>query len=139
MPMLNSGFATSALPHPAPAMARNDSTSSMDTMSSEYYAYSDASSGSTHSQTEAVQDELSNLSNFAESMERKFDAVVRSRLQSRDIFSELGTPFCDLEVEGSSVPTPDMSEMAFYYSLAELKRRLKWVSEDVSNMITNPC
>lgn len=82
--------------------------------------------------TEAVHDELSNLTSFAEGMEKKFDAVVRARLQYRD-------PVEDLEVErmlGSEggkggVPSPDCNELAFYYSLAELKRRLKWVREDV--------
>ncbi|EME44336.1 hypothetical protein DOTSEDRAFT_172491 [Dothistroma septosporum NZE10] len=139
MPMLNSGFASPPPPFQAPAMARNFSTSSTASMSSEYYAFSDSSDSSAHSQTEAVQDELSKLSNFAESMERKFDAVVRSRLQSRDSFSEFGMPLGELEIEDAGVPAPDVSELAFYYSLAELKRRLKWVSEDVSYLISNPC
>lgn len=122
----------------APMMTRNFSSATDMT---------DLSTSSTVSSTmcEAVHDELSNLTTFAESMERKFDSVVRARLQYRDVYSEFGVPMDDIEgghppVDRSvgkvgAVPSPDVNELAFYYSLAELKRRLKWVREDVGNLM----
>lgn len=97
-------------------------------------------------QVDAVHDELANLTTFAESMEKKFDAVVRQRVQYRNVYNEFGVPMDDLELQPTStpdmsqqgrsghVPSPDLSEISFYYSLAELKRRLKWVKEDVGNL-----
>lgn len=101
-------------------------------------------------------------------MERKFDAVVRARLQYRDVYSDFGVPVDEIESNTISpthhhilgdgmgsvmsaeerilgaggvaagkggVPSPDCNELAFYYCLAELKRRLKWVREDVGNLM----
>ncbi|KAF2171636.1 hypothetical protein M409DRAFT_17873 [Zasmidium cellare ATCC 36951] len=154
----------------APMMARNFSTATDLTNMSDLTLASDISSTSSaaSSMCEAVHDELSNLTTFAESMERKFDAVVRARLQYRDVYSEFGVPVDEIEGHGhhssssststsvagvggspvdrilgqggvqagkGGVPSPDVNELAFYYSLAELKRRLKWVKEDVGNLM----
>lgn len=97
-------------------------------------------------QVDALHDELANLTTFAESMEKKFDTVVRQRVQYRNVYNEFGVPVDDLELPSTSTPdmpqqggsghvsSPDLSEISFYYSLAELKRRLKWVKEDVTNL-----
>lgn len=145
----------------APMMARNFSSATDMTDLTNMTLASDMSSHTSSSVSstmcEAVHDELSNLTTFAESMERKFDSVVRARLQYRDVYSEFGVPMDEIEGHPSSmsmqspvdrilgsggvqagkggVPSPDVNELAFYYSLAELKRRLKWVKEDVGNLM----
>ncbi|CAK4033139.1 Hypothetical predicted protein [Lecanosticta acicola] len=64
-----------------------------------------------------IDEEFAGLITFADSIESKFDVFVRTRLSLH-------------EAEGSG---PDPGEMSFYYSLSELKRRLKWLREDVRN------
>lgn len=115
---------------------------------------SDSSDGS---QADAVQDELANLTDFAESMEKKFDQVVRQRMQYRDVSAEFGVPVDEFDngdghnmlklqqldsnnalTNNGTVPSPDLSELSMYYSLAELKRRLKWLREDVGNLVVQP-
>lgn len=88
----------------------------------------------------SIHSELSNLSDFAASMEKKFDAVVRTRMQFRDVYSEFGVPLEEFEIDsggdgGGGVKTPDLSELGMYYCLAELRRRLKWLGEDVGNLM----
>ncbi|KAK4499103.1 hypothetical protein PRZ48_009615 [Zasmidium cellare] len=148
---------TMGAPPTAPMMARNFSNATHLTTMSDLTLSSDTSTAS--SMHEAVHSELTNLTTFAESMERKFDAVVRARLQYRDVYSEFGVPVDEIEGASSSmpglgsspvdrilgaggvqagkggVPSPDVNELAFYYSLAELKRRLKWVREDVGSLM----
>lgn len=72
-------------------------------------------------------------------MEKKFDAVVRTRMQFRDVYSEFGVPLEEFESDssagGGGVKTPDLSELGMYYCLAELRRRLKWLGEDVENLM----
>ncbi|CAK4034722.1 Hypothetical predicted protein [Lecanosticta acicola] len=133
----------------------------------QFTSRSPSSSGSSNTNTSvdstqvgAVHDELSHLTAFAESMEKKFDAVVRQRIRYRDVYTEFGIPMDAIETPTASsaalsdetsmealqrdraaaghVPSLDLSEISFYHSLAELKRRLKWLREDVGSLVP-PC
>ncbi|KAF2158321.1 hypothetical protein M409DRAFT_61762 [Zasmidium cellare ATCC 36951] len=127
--------------------------------------YSDTSSGSggTLAECEAVHNELASLSSLAESMERKFDVIVGERLQYRDLYTEFGIPIDAIEADchthllpgtqcaspmeamlslepvqigGPGFRRPSVNEMGFYMSLAELKRRLRWMKEDLNHVVT---
>ncbi|KAK4498261.1 hypothetical protein PRZ48_010918 [Zasmidium cellare] len=92
----------------------------------------------------SIYDELQGLNIFAFSMEQKFDAVVRQQMTCRPISSsDFGLPLEELlnkPDDGSAKGRnePGQLESNYYYSLAELRRRLKWLREDVGNMITQP-
>lgn len=99
------------------------------------------------SHIESVYDELQGLNIFAFAMEQKFDAVVRQQKSCRPISStaDFGLPLEELlqkpddgSGSGKGRNEPGQLESAYYYSLAELRRRLKWLREDVGNMITQP-
>ncbi|KAF2173926.1 hypothetical protein M409DRAFT_16194 [Zasmidium cellare ATCC 36951] len=93
----------------------------------------------------SVYDELQGLTIFAFSMEQKFDAVVRQQMSCRPASSsDFGLPLEELLSKpddgsnGKGRNEPGQLESAYYYSLAELRRRLKWLREDVGNMIPQP-
>lgn len=108
LPMPTMETSSSSSP-PQPQPQRQESSSSNTSTSDDFPNLSMTSSGG-----KQIDDDFNTLITFADSIESKFDVFVRRRLSEQ-------------EGEGE----PDQGETSFYNSLAELKRRLKWLREDV--------